>query len=80
MYTRESLCGICVDTRGSEVDLDEILEEVDTGEIIRHLLSRDVEPMDDASRTRRFICSLLGLPSWYYTDKDRMVDEILKLF
>ena len=71
---------IWVSTDDDDFYLDEILYEVDTSDIITYLLAREIEPMDDGVKARKLIVALLGLPSWYYSDKARMAEEIGKLF
>jgi hypothetical protein len=34
----------------------------------------------EPDKLRKLICKLMGLPEWYYSDKDGLCREILKLF
>lgn len=57
-----------------------MLEEINSDELLVELLSRpDISELEP-DKLRKLICKLMGLPEWYYSDKDGLCREILKLF
>lgn len=63
-----------------EISLDSVFEEIDSDELLVELLGRpDISELDP-DKMRKLICKLMGLPEWYYSDKDVLCREILKLF
>jgi hypothetical protein len=80
LYTQKYNGTIYVDTDSALIDMDDILNEVDTVDITAHLLTRDCEFEPDSAKTRKLIVKLMGLPEWYHSDKDGLCREIEKLF
>lgn len=63
-----------------EVSVSDVMEELSSQELLAELLNRGDIAQLDGVNALKLICRVLGLPEWYYLDKDRIKDEIGKLF
>ena len=63
-----------------EFSLSQIMNEIDDKELVDELLNRDNIYLCDSVKVRKMIVMLIGLPQWYYSDKNRILEEVEKLF